>query len=92
MYLGDGKYAQTDGQDVSGVAVLFPALVKVTTVYLSDCGLGPSSIAELAKAISSAGAALIKVDVSGNPEIRGEGKTALQTAIQGRQPTVELVA
>ena len=36
-------------------------------------------------------AALIKVDVSGNPEIGGEGKTALQTAIQARQPTIELV-
>jgi hypothetical protein len=36
-------------------------------------------------------AALIKVDVSGNSEIGGEGKTALQTAIQGRQPTIELV-
>ncbi len=40
---------------------------------------------------ASAGAAVIKSDFLGTSEIGGEGKTALQTAIQGRQPTIELV-
>jgi hypothetical protein len=62
----------------------------ITHVDVSECMLGPEALTPLADAIKVM-AALIKVDVSGNSEIGGEGKTALQTAIQGRQPTIELV-
>jgi hypothetical protein len=85
-----GDWKNIDSQ-MEGFIALCSVIGKVPKISLASCQLGPASAAELAKAVSNAGAALIKVDVSGNSEIGGEGKTALQTAIHGRQPTIELV-
>jgi hypothetical protein len=89
----DGQAPWLPGKDFEGWTAMCSALAISTTIThvdVSECMLGPEALTPLADAIKVM-AALIKVDVSGNSEIGGEGKTALQTAIQGRQPTIELV-
>eukprot|EP01047_Picozoa_sp_COSAG01_P038899 COSAG01_NODE_3183_length_6447_cov_3.930687_1_plen_407_part_00 len=75
-YLGNDKFAQTDGKDTSGVSVLFPSMTQVTELDVSDCGLGPTSMPELAKLVSDARAALARVSVLSNP-IGADGADAL---------------
>ena len=88
----DGRAPWIYGEQPDGWIALCSSLSgsSITSLNFSGCGLKPESLTPLADAIKLM-AALIKVDVSGNSEIGGEGKTALQTAIQGRQPTIELV-
>jgi Ran GTPase-activating protein (RanGAP) involved in mRNA processing and transport len=57
---------QTDGKDISGVSVLFPSMTKVTELDVSNCGLGATSMPELAKLVSDATAAVKKIALSNN--------------------------
>jgi hypothetical protein len=93
IFWNDGSVRSGVDTQMDGIISLFVSLrtSQITMLDLSRCGLGPASMGHLADYLRNATAALIKVDVSGNSEIGGEGKTALQTAIQGRQPTIELV-
>jgi uncharacterized protein YjbI with pentapeptide repeats len=59
-----GQWKEIDS-DLSGFTALCTILAKVTEVNLSDCGLGPASMPELAKAFSNAEAALAQVDIRG---------------------------
>ena len=44
------------GDDISGVSILFPAMTKVITLDISNCGLGPSAMPELSKLVRDASA------------------------------------
>eukprot|EP01047_Picozoa_sp_COSAG01_P057394 COSAG01_NODE_6630_length_3570_cov_14.233938_1_plen_901_part_10 len=55
-----------DGKDISGVSVLFPVMTRVVKLNVSECGLGPTSMPELAKLVSDATAVVKKVVLSKN--------------------------
>jgi hypothetical protein len=57
---------QTDGKDISGVSVLFPAMTQVITLNVSDCGLGPTAMPELAKLVCDASAVLASLTLDQN--------------------------
>jgi hypothetical protein len=63
----DGEWYDIDS-DMAGFVALCGVLGKLHEVNLSNCGLGPSSAGELAKAVSSAEAAVnsITVDSTGD--------------------------
>eukprot|EP01047_Picozoa_sp_COSAG01_P056141 COSAG01_NODE_6332_length_3731_cov_7.563051_1_plen_1055_part_00 len=61
------KNAPVDGKDISGVSALFPVMTRVTKLNVSECGLGPTSMPELAKLVRDASAALNSLTLSGNP-------------------------
>eukprot|EP01047_Picozoa_sp_COSAG01_P024917 COSAG01_NODE_1555_length_9928_cov_20.399837_10_plen_449_part_00 len=64
-----------DGKDISGVSVLFPAMTRIITLNVSNCGLGPTAMPELSKLVRDASAvALTDVNMSGNPLTGGDGK------------------
>eukprot|EP01049_Picozoa_sp_SAG25_P010992 SAG25_NODE_1274_length_3426_cov_2.050496_3_plen_439_part_01 len=60
------SYDQTDGKYISGVSVLFSAMTRVITLNVSNCGLGPTAMPELAKLVCDASAVLKKVTLSQN--------------------------
>ena len=51
--------------DMNGFIAFCGVLSKLHEINLSDCGLGPTSAAELGKAVSSAEASLTKVVITG---------------------------
>eukprot|EP01047_Picozoa_sp_COSAG01_P050995 COSAG01_NODE_5210_length_4407_cov_569.201021_1_plen_1354_part_01 len=55
-----------DGKDISGVSALFPVMTRVIKLNVSECGLGPTSMPELAKLVRDATAAVKKVVISNN--------------------------
>eukprot|EP01043_Picozoa_sp_COSAG02_P003729 COSAG02_NODE_93_length_37477_cov_78.101129_14_plen_93_part_00 len=61
---GRGEWKNIDS-DLAGFIALCSVLGKLNEVNLSDCHLGPASVAELAKAFSDADAALTKIDIRG---------------------------
>jgi len=61
----DAYDIQTDGKDISGVSALFSSMTQVAELDVSNCGLGPTATAELAKVVSSAEASLTKVVITG---------------------------
>eukprot|EP01047_Picozoa_sp_COSAG01_P022104 COSAG01_NODE_1303_length_10815_cov_14.897938_8_plen_1330_part_00 len=65
-----------EGHDISGVSVLFPAMTKIITLNISNCGLGPSGMPELSKLVRDARAVLARVSVLSNP-IGTDGADAL---------------
>eukprot|EP01047_Picozoa_sp_COSAG01_P081364 COSAG01_NODE_16193_length_1261_cov_1.190189_1_plen_381_part_10 len=69
-----------DGKDISCVCAMFPILTRVVKLNVSNCGLGPTAMVELAKLVRDARAALDEVNVSQNP-IGFEGGKALANAI-----------
>jgi hypothetical protein len=54
---------------MSGFAALCAVLGQLTEVNLSDCGLGPTSLRELAKVFRDASVALASFSISNNEEI-----------------------
>eukprot|EP01047_Picozoa_sp_COSAG01_P066733 COSAG01_NODE_9272_length_2496_cov_4.721736_1_plen_757_part_01 len=54
------------GDDISGVSILFPAMTKIVTLNISNCGLGPRAMVELSKLVRDASAVLKKVTLSNN--------------------------
>ena len=52
---------------MDGFVSLCAVLGKLQKISLANCGLGPASAAELAKAVSDAEAALARVSVLSNP-------------------------
>ena len=59
---------------MTGFIALCGVLGKLHEINLSDCHLGPASAGELAKAVSSADAAVKKINLSGCP-LTGAEKT-----------------
>ena len=56
-----------DGKDISGVSALFPVMTRVIKLNVSECGLGPTSMPELAKLVCDARAVVNSLTLSGNP-------------------------
>ena len=59
-----GEWINIDS-DMTGFIALCGVLGKLHEINLSDCGLGAASAGELAKAVSSAAAALAVLNISG---------------------------
>jgi hypothetical protein len=80
--------------DLSGFVSLCTVLGKVTEVNLSDCGLGPASMPELANIFSDPSAAIEKVNVSGcnvTKETAAQLLTAANEASRVRLRTHQLL-
>eukprot|EP01047_Picozoa_sp_COSAG01_P028039 COSAG01_NODE_1871_length_9009_cov_5.036139_5_plen_1198_part_00 len=60
------------GQDISGVSVLFPAMTKIITLNVSNCGLGPTAMPELSKLVSDATAVLTSLTVGSTGNMRDQ--------------------
>ena len=67
---------------MDGFVALCAVLGKIRTVRLADCGLGPSSAAELSKIFSDATAEIVSVNCLAN-QFGEEGLATLLTAIEG---------
>jgi len=70
-----------EGEDIFGVSVLFSAMTKIITLNLSNCGLGLTTMPELAKLVRDASATIERVNVCG-----------CQSADQGGNVTQEVAA
>eukprot|EP01048_Picozoa_sp_COSAG05_P019630 COSAG05_NODE_3125_length_2304_cov_12.837188_1_plen_447_part_00 len=80
-YVGNGVYTwENIDSDMTGFIVLCGVLGKLHEINISDCGLGPASAGEFAKAVSSADAAIAKLDVRGNSKIGVDGERVLRVA------------
>jgi hypothetical protein len=57
-----------DGKDISRVCAtcMFPVMTRVVKLNVSNCGLGPTAMLELAKLVRDARAALASLNLSGN--------------------------
>ena len=77
--------------DMAGFVALCAVLGQLTEVNLSDCGLGPASMSELAKVFGDADAALASINLSGNNGINQKSQRALQESASSRRPSIELI-
>ena len=69
-------------KEMAGFVALCAVLGKMQKISLSNCGLGPTSMGELAKAVSSAEAALNSLRCGSNP-ITDRGMIPLLDAVKG---------
>ena len=60
----DKTFSQDIDSQMDGFVALCAVLGKLERISLVNCGLGPTSAAELSKAVSSAGAVVVSLTIS----------------------------